>query len=384
MSAIAVQCIGLTKSYGEVRALHDVSLTVEQGEILALLGPSGCGKTTTLRHIAGFEEPDAGVIIIGGRTVVGQGIWTPPEQRRVGIVFQNYALFPHLTVAQNVGFGLKREEERRARVREVLALVGLDGLENRLPHELSGGQQQRVALARALAPKPDVLLLDEPFSNLDAGRRMRIREDVREILKASGIAAIFVTHDQEEALFMGDRVAILNAGRLEQVGTPEEVFQAPATRFVAEFLGFPGFLRARVTPQGLETELGLQPQPVALPPGTTVDVLVRPDDLTLRPDPRGQARIVRCVFRGMDYLYQVALPSGRRIQCLGPHTVRYPPGTPVRVELTPGHALAWFPVEDGASPEEDSCSGSEGFDAGPGMTGEGEHGARLGEAAQEH
>ncbi len=349
MNPIAVQCIGLTKSFGDTHALQDLDLTVEQGEILALLGPSGCGKTTTLRLIAGFEMPDAGTIAVGGRLVAGEGVYVPPERRRVGIVFQNYALFPHLTVAQNVAFGLKRDATQAARVREVLALVGLTGLEDRLPHELSGGQQQRVALARALAPQPDVLLLDEPFSNLDAGRRVRIREDVREILKASGIAAIFVTHDQEEALFMGDRVAILNAGRLEQIGTPEDVFQSPATRFVAEFLGFPGFLRARVTPRGLETELGLQPQPVDLPPGTEVDLLVRPDDLTLRPDPHGQARITRCVFRGMDYLYQVVLPSGQKIQCLGPHTVRYPPGTPVRVELTPGHALSWFPIENGTS-----------------------------------
>jgi iron(III) transport system ATP-binding protein len=267
----------------------------------------------------------------------------PPEQRRVGMVFQTYALFPHLSVADNIAYGLRRDADCAARVREALSLVDLSGLESRLPHELSGGQQQRVALARALAPRPKVLLLDEPFSNLDAGRRAQVREEVRDILKRMGTSAVFVTHDQEEALFMGDQVAILNQGRLEQVGTPEEIFHQPATRFVAEFLGLPNFLPARVTPEGLEMELGVQRQTLDLPPGTLVDVLVRPDDLTLVPDPQGNARIARCIFRGMDYLYQVALPSGQSIQCLGPHTTRYDPGTPVRVELTPGHALTWFP-----------------------------------------
>jgi iron(III) transport system ATP-binding protein len=205
-----------------------------------------------------------------------------------------------------------------------------------------------VALARALAPRPEVLLLDEPFSNLDPGRRVQVRNEVRAILKASGMTAVFVTHDQEEALAIGDRLGILYAGRLEQVGTPQEVFQAPATRFVAEFLGIPDFLSGRVTPIGLETELGIaHPQvEVGLALGTQVDVLVRPDDLTLHPDPQGEGRVVDCIFRGMDYLYQVALPSGRQVRCLGPHTTRYAPGTPVRVELTPGHAMTWFPNGD--------------------------------------
>ncbi len=342
MSHMAVHCVGLIKSFGDVQAVRNLDLTVQSREILALLGPSGCGKTTILRLIAGFETPDAGSITIGGRLVVGDGVYLPPEQRRVGMVFQNYALFPHLTVVENVAYGLKKSKERSKRVQEALALVELNGLEERWPHELSGGQQQRVALARALAPQPAVLLLDEPFSNLDAGKRVQVREDVREILKASEVTALFVTHDQEEALFMGDRVAVINAGQLEQVGTPEEVYQAPATRFVAEFFGPSGFLPAQVTPHGLETELGVQLQPLALPPGTWVDVLMRPDDLTLYPDPQGAARIIRSIFRGMDYLYEVVLPSGRVIQCLGPHTARYAAGTPVRVALTPGHALTWF------------------------------------------
>jgi iron(III) transport system ATP-binding protein len=318
---------------------------VQQGEVLVLLGPSGCGKTTTLRLIAGFEVPDAGQLEIGGRLAAGPGICLPPEERRVGMVFQSYAIFPHLTVGGNVAYGLNRVQVRAGRIQEVLALVGLSGFESRMPHELSGGQQQRVALARALAPRPEVLLLDEPFSNLDAGRRVQVRQEVREILKACATTVLFVTHDQEEALYMGDRVGILNAGRLEQIGTPQEVFGGPATRFVAQFLSIPDFLPALMTREGLQTELGIaQPQgAVHLPPGAHVDVLVRPDDLTMHVDPQGRAQVVRSIFRGMDYLYHVALPSGDEIRCLGAHTTCYPPGTPVRVELTPGHALTWFP-----------------------------------------
>ena len=328
-------------------AVQDLSLEVERGEALALLGPSGCGKSTTLRLIAGLESPDAGCMWVDGNPVAGRGVWTPPEWRYVGLVFQDYALFPHLTVARNVAFplgGSRRwsNHERKARVAEMLALVGLTGLENRYPHQLSGGQQQRVALARALAGGPAVVLLDEPFSSLDADSRSTVREQVRDILKRAGATVIFVTHDQEEALFMGDRVAIMSQGRIEQLGTPEEIFENPATRFVAEFLGIPCFLPAIATPDGLLTEIGFQAQSLDVSPGTPIEALVRPDDLSLRADPEGSARVVRSVFRGMDYLYDVALPSGRVVRCLGAHTVRYAPGTAVSVELTPGHKLACF------------------------------------------
>ena len=343
-----IELRGVTKRYapptGQVAVEH-FSLTVERGEVMSLLGPSGCGKTTALRVVAGLEAPDRGEVWLNGRMVAGPGVWTAPEKRRVGLVFQDYALFPHLTVAKNVAFPLDEwaSARRRARVEEMLALVGLGGLGERYPHQLSGGQQQRVALARALAPEPAVVLLDEPFSNLDADSRGEMRRHVRDILKSLGATAVFVTHDQEEALFMGDRVAVMNRGRLEQVGTPEEVFGAPATRFVAEFLGIPCFLPAVVTPDGLQTELGMQRQELPAPPGARVDLLVRPDDLSLHHDPQGRGRIVRCVFRGMDYLYDVALPSGCVVQCLATHTLRYAPGTPVRVELTPGHSLNYYP-----------------------------------------
>jgi len=317
---------------------------VQPGEILALIGPSGCGKTTTLRLIAGFERPDAGRIEIGDRVVADAQTFVPPERRQVGMVFQIYALFPHLSVADNVTYGLHRNgrQDRSARMREILDLVGLSDLHARMPHQLSGGQQQRVALARALAPRPNVLLLDEPFSGLHAGMREQVREDVRGILRESGISAIFVTHDQDEALFMGDRVAVLNAGQLEQVGTPEEVFGAPATRFVAEFMGKTDFLPGEVTVQGVLTEIGLLDQPAAFPIGTPVEVAFRPDDVRLIPDPAGTARVTERHFKGALNMYCVRLSSGRMIHSFQAHTLALAPGTPVRAVAEPGHALACF------------------------------------------
>ncbi len=218
---------GLRKSYGDVLAVASVDLEVEAGSICALLGPSGCGKTTTLRLIAGLERPDAGKIAIGERTLNGDGAFVAPERRRIGMVFQDYALFPHLDVAGNVGYGLGRKPDR-GRVAEVLELVGLAGDAGRSVHELSGGQQQRVALARALAPTPELVLLDEPFSNLDASLRDRLRSEVRQILADAGVTALFVTHDQAEALSIADTVAVMNEGLIEQVGTPEEAYSRPA------------------------------------------------------------------------------------------------------------------------------------------------------------
>jgi thiamine transport system ATP-binding protein len=243
----ALELAGVTKRYGETTALDDVSLTVDDGEFFTLVGPSGCGKTTTLRLVAGFETPTAGQVRFDGRDVSG----TPPEKRGVGVVFQNYALFPHMTVAENVAYGLRFAEppgglSADERVAELLDLVDLDGFESRDPTALSGGQQQRVALARALAPGPRILLLDEPMSALDATLRERLRGQIKEIQRELGVTTLYVTHDQEEALAVSDRVAVLNGGRVEQVGTPRQVYRRPATAFVASFVGDNNLFEGRV------------------------------------------------------------------------------------------------------------------------------------------
>jgi iron(III) transport system ATP-binding protein len=236
-AAPAVRVRDVTKRFGSTVALDGFSVDAWPGGVLSLLGPSGCGKTTALRVIAGFERPDSGTVVLKGGSVTDGGQFVPPERRRIGMVFQDYALFPHMTVAANVGYGLSRRPDRRRRVAEVLDLVGLPEVDKRYPHELSGGQQQRVALARALAPEPDVILLDEPFSNLDASLRDRVRRDVREILAAAGATAVFVTHDQEEALAMSDEVAVMRHGRVVQAAPPDVLYRRPADPWVARFLG---------------------------------------------------------------------------------------------------------------------------------------------------
>ncbi|MFM7717006.1 MAG: ABC transporter ATP-binding protein, partial [Microcystis sp.] len=244
-------------------AVDNISFSLTEGEILGLLGPSGCGKTTLLRMIAGFEKPSQGVIELGGRIVADEKTFIPPEKRNTGMVFQDYALFPHLTIAENIAFGLKNSGEKlssraiNARVAETLDLVGLQGLEKRYPHQLSGGQQQRVALARALAPKPSLILLDEPLSNLDVQVRQRLRHEIRHILKATGISAIFVTHDREEAMVISDTIAVICQGKLEQINNPEEIYSHPASRFVAEFVTQANFLPARRKGEQWQTEIGL-------------------------------------------------------------------------------------------------------------------------------
>jgi iron(III) transport system ATP-binding protein len=325
-----------------VRAVQQLDLTVRRGQVVALLGPSGCGKTTALRLIAGFEAPDAGTILIGGRTVFGPRQRVPPEQRRVGMVFQEGALFPHLTVAQNIAYGLSRDHQRNGCVSEVLDLVGLRGLEHRMPHQLSGGQQQRVALGRALAPRPEALLLDEPFSNLDPGLRQQVRRDVLEILKAGHITAIFVTHDQEEALSVGDAVAVMHQGRIEQVDTPEGIFHRPANRFVAEFIGMVDFIPAWREGDRLMTGVGWVPWPDPHGSSDDLEVMVRPDCLDCYPSSQGQGIIVGREFRGAFYLYRVALPSGHTVRCLLSHPAEYSVGTAVAVALRPGHKLRPF------------------------------------------
>jgi iron(III) transport system ATP-binding protein len=344
MSSTVVYCEGVNKNYPGAPAVRDLNLEVGSGEIVALLGPSGCGKTTTLRLIAGFERPDSGVIRINRRTVAGPGAWVPPEKRGVGMVFQDYALFPHLTVRQNVGFGLNGHKPARTQdtIEHLLQLTGLARLGERYPHELSGGERQRVALARALAPEPVLLLLDEPFSNLDADRRAVMREQVRAILRSQQATAIFVTHDQEEALFMGDRLAVMNEGRIGQIGQPEDIFHTPATRLVADFMGSTDFLPGEVTEAGILTEIGLIPQRMALPPGTRVELAVRADDVTFEPDRSSKALLLARHFKGAQNVYRVRLPSGRLLHSLQPHTLLLPPGMPVRVWSNAGHPLACF------------------------------------------
>jgi iron(III) transport system ATP-binding protein len=334
----ALRAIGVQKHFEDCRAVDGVTLDVAEGEVCALLGPSGCGKTTMLRLLAGFERPDGGCLMVGGDIVAGGKTFLPPERRRIGMVFQDYALFPHMTVFGNVAYALgRRSMGGDERVHEVLDLVGLDEMRSRHPHELSGGQQQRVALARALAGDPRVVLLDEPFSGLDAGLRARVRQEVRGILVAAGVTALFVTHDQEEALSLADRVAVMREGRIEQVGTPEEVYGRPASRWVAEFLGEADVLPGTVDDGWVQCELARVPAEGVS--AGDAEVLVRPESvaLSLGPGPGGRTQIEGVVvereFFGHDQLVHVELPSGRRLRS---RSLSYPvwhPGDRVRVQL---------------------------------------------------
>lgn len=283
ITTAALECHHLSKSFGAVQAVRDVSLTVNDGEFITLLGPSGCGKTTTLRLIAGFELPERGKIALHGRVVTENGSGLPPEKRQIGMVFQDYALFPHLNVGDNVAFGLRsNRQEKAARVDEMLALVGLEGLAARMPHELSGGQQQRVALARALAPQPDLVLLDEPFSNLDAALRVRVRTEVRAILKTAGVTVVFVTHDQEEALSLSDRVAVMFEGKIAQFDASQTVYHRPADREVAAFVGESNFIPAQA--DGTTAHSALGKITLDAPSHGNVEVLIRPEMIALSAD----------------------------------------------------------------------------------------------------
>jgi iron(III) transport system ATP-binding protein len=325
---IAVE--GVSKRFGAVAAVDRATITVGRGEFVALLGPSGCGKTTLLRLVAGFESPDEGRVAIAGRAVTGRA-WVPPERRDVAMVFQDYALFPHLTVAENVGFGLPRRR-RAGRVPEVLALVGLDGLGRRYPNELSGGQQQRVALARALAPEPAVVLLDEPWSNIDPLLRASMRGELAGILRAADATVLLVTHDREEAFSVADRIALMHDGRIEQTGTPEEVYYEPSSRWSAEFVGALNLLAARLVDGRAETSFGSFPAHGANG-DASVEVLVRPELLELVADESGDGEVVAREFRGHDVFYRVRLADGTLVCSQRPSTEDVPLGT--RVALRP-------------------------------------------------
>jgi iron(III) transport system ATP-binding protein len=344
MSA-AIRLDGVRKVYpnGPV-AVDDLSLEVARGSLLALLGPSGCGKTTTLRLIAGLERPDAGAIWIAGRQVAGGASWVPPEQRRVGLVFQDGALFPHLNVADNIAFALAGmgREEREGRVAELLDLVGMSGLERRYPHQLSGGQQQRVALARALAPEPAVVLLDEPFANLDAALRVELREEVAEIIRAAHTTTLLVTHDQQEALSLADRVALMLQGRLGQHGTPEELYSHPASRAVGSFVGAANWLRGEAGGMRAVTSLGeLQ---LLEPAHGLVDLLVRPEQIGVTPDEGSAWRVCQVRYFGHDQLVTVALNGTPPLQARLGATARLRPGTAVALQVQ--GPVSAFPVTE--------------------------------------
>ena len=340
----------VAQSYGRKTVLKDVNFTLEAGQIGCLLGPSGCGKSTALRLIAGFERLEAGSIRLAGETVARPGDGLPPEQRRVGLVFQDYALFPHLTVAANVGFGLARmtAAERDRRVAEMLGLVGLSGESRAYPHQLSGGQQQRVALARALAPKPRLLLLDEPFSNLDVELRERLSLEVRDILKHEKITALLVTHDQHEAFAVADVVGVMNEGRIQQWDTPYRLYHEPINRFVAHFVGQGVLMPGEVlNDRQVEIELGVldghfpaQCDPVTRQ-GCRVEVLLRPDDILHDDASPVTAEVERRAFRGADFLYTLKLASGARVLALVPSHHDHALGERIGIRLGVDHVVAF-------------------------------------------
>jgi iron(III) transport system ATP-binding protein len=333
MDCSMIRLEGVTKRFGDVVAVDGASLCVDRGEVVAVLGPSGCGKTTLLRLIAGFERPGAGTVEVDRRRVAGPDIWIPPEERRVGMVFQDYALFPHLTVADNVGFGLRRNS-RATRVPELLGVVGLEGFGKRYPHELSGGQQQRVALARALAPEPEVVLLDEPWSNVDPFLRESLRAEVTEIIRPLGITVVLVTHDREEAFSLADRIALMRVGAVVQEGTAEELYFSPATRWAAEFIGTGNVLEGRVVEGHVVTPIGRFPAN-GTGSAEAAKVLVRPELLELEPDPAGSAEVVGREFRGHDVFYRVRL-EGVELVSQRPSTEVVALGARVSIRLHDG------------------------------------------------
>ena len=331
-----LQADDITKRFNGTTALAGVDLTVEQGESLALLGPSGCGKTTLLRILAGLEVPDRGSVTIEGTTLTHPARFVPPEKRRIGMVFQDWALFPHLTVAKNVAFGLDKAEINRGRVSETLELVGLSHLADRYPDELSGGQAQRVAVARALAPRPRVLLFDEPFSNLDTGLRTRVRADVASLMREVGMTSIFVTHDQEESFVLGDRVAVMREGRIVQVGRPAEVYQYPVSPWVATFLGEANVVDGVATNGHASTPVGVVPlvDPVQGP----CRVVIRPEHLMVG---RGHHGVVSSVeFYGHDTSYDLAV-NGTRLMARMIAAPNFVPGDRVSVSYSGPEAVAF-------------------------------------------
>ena len=322
-------------------AVQDISLSVKHGKILCLLGPSGCGKTTILRAVAGFEKVTTGKIYLKGEMVSASNFHVPPEKRRVGMVFQDYALFPHLSVADNITFGLQTSSAhtRHERIGTMLNLVGLEGLERRYPHELSGGQQQRVALARALAPNPVMLLMDEPFSNLDPDMTKKMRKELYSLLRQTNTTAILVTHDHDEAFAMADQVAVLQKGCLVQCDAPETIYHLPACPFVAEFVGQADFVPGFIQNGLIETELGAFPNQGRYQGSPDVLVMVRPDDVQIAQVGAGNARIESRQFKGSENLYGIRLASGKLVHCSEPSTHVYNIDSPVSLTVIATHTV---------------------------------------------
>ena len=356
-STSLLNLVGIHHHYGARATVDGLSLSLDSGDICCLLGPSGCGKTTVLRCIAGFERLSAGEIRIGGEVVSGPGRHLPAEQRRIGMVFQDYALFPHLTVQRNVAFGTARTPQDDQRVRELLDTVGLAGVADRYPHQLSGGQQQRVALARALAPQPRLLLLDEPFSNLDVELREQLAAEVRGILKSRGTTAVFVTHDQHEAFAMADEIAVMNDGRIQQLDSAYNLYHRPSNRFVADFVGQGVFVSGTVlAPRRLGIEIGEVAVPDADPPihlanngaacatGSRVDVLLRPDDVVHDDASPVQATVLHKAFKGAEILYTLQLHSGKRVLSMVPSHHNHVIGEAIGIRLEMDHLIAFAPA----------------------------------------
>lgn len=341
-----LQVDNISAGYGGELVIEALSFQVERGEIVSLLGPSGCGKTTALRTVAGFEPLSAGHIEIEGQKVSAPGMTVPPEHRSIGMVFQDYALFPHLTVAANIGFGLRGRgaAERKAQVERLLDATGMADMGSRYPHELSGGQQQRVALARALAPKPTLLLMDEPFSNLDVELRERLSVEVRDLLRAEGISGILVTHDQHEAFAVSDKVGVMHDGRILQWDTPYGLYHAPTHRFVADFIGQGRFVCAMVhSPTSFDTDFGRLSvaRDCGHAVGDQVDILIRPDDIVPHADGEIVATVKDKAFRGAEILYLLELPTGTRLLSLFPSHHDHQPGDTVRVKIDAAHLICF-------------------------------------------
>ncbi|MGB1059092.1 MAG: ABC transporter ATP-binding protein [Ketobacter sp.] len=341
-----LQLEGVFCAYDHNSVVEDLTFHINKGDIACLLGPSGCGKTTTLRAIAGFESISGGTIELSGMQVSAPGHLVPPEKRSLGMVFQDYALFPHLTIQENVCFGLRKSSPARRQSvgARMLELVGLEQYAKRYPHELSGGQQQRVALARAMAPEPSLILLDEPFSNLDVDLRRRLSLEVRDILKSLGTTALMVTHDQEEAFAVADRIGVMNEGRLQQWDTAYNIYHEPLNRFVANFIGLGHFIRGKaLSPELVDTEMGVIKGNRAYSwlPDSPVDILLRPDDILPDPESPLQAKVLQKTFTGASMLFKLQLPTGSIIEAIFPSHNDHQVGALVGIRLEADHLVAF-------------------------------------------